>query len=367
MSDNSQVFQDKNIFETAIKLSLLALIGYFTFLILKPFIGIVVWAIIIAVTINPLITLGENRLKMSRTKVSVYFTIMVIVLILLPAIGMAVSLSDILQTLFEQLKAGTIALPEPNKKVAAWPFIGPKIFAAWTEASHNLQGFLLSHKEEAVSIAKTSLSAIGSGIVAVIAFMIAMAIAAVFTSTAHDSNIFVNTLARRLAGKKGVEWAYLSTMTIRSVVHGVIGIALIQATVGYIGFVLFHIPLPILWAFLILLIAIAQLPAIIVLILPLIYVFSTADTTTAIGFTIFSIVLGLSDNVLKPLLLGRGVDAPMLVVLIGAIGGLLIWGLLGLFIGAVLLAVAYKLFMAWLMSEANDMEISSEDICKLEA
>ena len=360
MSENSQLFQDKNIFETAIKLSLLALIGYFTFLILKPFIGIVVWAVIIAVTINPLITLGEKRLKISRTKVSVYFTLAVIILILLPAIGLAVSLGDTFQTLFGQLKAGTLALPKPSEKVLTWPFIGTKIFAVWNEASINLNDFIISHKDEVVSIAKTVLSAIGSGIVAVMAFMGSMAIAAVFTSTSEESNAFVKTLAGRLAGDKGVEWAYLSTMTIRSVVQGVIGIALIQSIAGYIGFVWFDIPLPILWAFLILLIAIAQLPAIIVLILPLIYVFSTANTTTAIAFTIFSIVLGLSDNVLKPLLLGRGVDAPMLVVLIGAIGGLLVWGLLGLFIGAVLLAVAYKLFMAWLMGDAKEI-VTLED------
>ena len=366
MLENSQTYHDRNIFETAIKLSLLAFIGYFAFLILQPFIGIVIWSIIIAVAINPLITLGEIRLKMSRTKVSVYFTLAVILLILLPSISLAVSLGDTFQTLFGQLKAGTLVFPEPNEKVASWPFIGPKIFTAWSEASHNLQGFLLSHKEEVVTIAKTVLSAIGSGIIAVISFMVAVAIAAVFTSTARESNAFVKTLARRLAGEKGVEWAYLSTMTIRSVVLGVIGIALIQATVGYIGFVLFHIPLPVLWAFFILLIAIAQLPAMIVLIFPLIYVFSTTDTTTAMGFTVFSIILGLSDNVLKPLLLGRGVDAPMLVVLIGAIGGMLIWGLLGLFIGAVLLAVAYKLFIAWLMSESEDMEVGDEVMSKSE-
>jgi predicted PurR-regulated permease PerM len=154
-------------------------------------------------------------------------------------------------------------------------------------------------------------------------------------------------------------------MTIRSVVQGVIGVALIQSVVGYIGLVLFDIPLPIVWTLLIMLVAIAQLPVLTILILPIIYMFSTADTATAIGFTVFSIVLGLSDNVLKPLLLGRGVDAPMLVILLGAIGGLLTWDILGLFIGSVLLAVAYKLFMAWLVNEAKEMGISSEEIAKL--
>lgn len=98
--------------------------------------------------------------------------------------------------------------------------------------------------------------------------------------------------------------------------------------------------------------------------IPVIYMFSTASTPEAIGFLIFSIILGLSDNVLKPLLLGRGVDAPMLVVLLGAIGGMIIWGILGLFIGSVLLAVAYKLFIEWINSEAQELGISAEEIAR---
>ncbi len=182
-----------------------------------------------------------------------------------------------------------------------------------------------------------------------------MAIAAFLTSMSEATTAFTNTLARKIAGDRGIEWARLCVMTVRSVVQGVIGIALIQATVAYIGFVLFGIPLAVVFAFLILLIAIAQLPALLVLIFPMIYMFSTASTRKAVGFSVFAIILGLSDNVLKPLL-GRGVDAPMLVILLGAIGGMLVWGILGLFIGSVLLAVAYKLFLAWFHFEAKSVE-----------
>lgn len=365
MLERSKDIHDKHILETLAKIVIVALILYGSFLIIKPFLGIVLWAIIIAVTINPIITFWETKLKISRTRVSVYFTLIVVVLLLLPTIGLAISLADTIQSLLADFKAGILHIPLPNKKVAEWPFIGEYLFSLWTEASGNLNKFAIAHKDDVVSYIKPILSTIGGGIISVIAFIASMAIAAVFTSMSESSTALIHTIARRLAGNQGIEWVKLSTMTIRSVVQGVIGVALIQSVVGYIGLVLFDIPLPIVWTLLIMLVAIAQLPVLTILILPIIYMFSTADTATAIGFTVFSIVLGLSDNVLKPLLLGRGVDAPMLVILLGAIGGLLTWDILGLFIGSVLLAVAYKLFMAWLVNEAKEMGISSEEIAKL--
>lgn len=366
MFKNTQKLQDNHILETLAKILIVGLILYGSFLIIQPFLGIILWAIIIAVTINPIITLGENTLKISRTKVSIYFTLSIFVLLLLPTIGLGISLASTIQSLLTEFKAGVLHIPLPNAKVASWPFIGERLFSLWSEASSNLNKFAIAHKDDVSLYIKPILSSIGGGIMSVVAFMASMAIAAVFTSMSESSTALMHTIARRLAGKQGIEWVKLSTMTIRSVVQGVIGIALIQSIVGYIGCVLFGIPFPIVWAILIMLIAIAQLPTLIVLIFPIIYMFSTATTMMAIGFTIFSILLGFSDNVLKPLLLGRGVDAPMLVILLGAIGGLMTWGILGLFIGSVLLAVAYKLFMAWLTHEAEEMGMSTEEIAKLE-
>jgi predicted PurR-regulated permease PerM len=366
MTENKLELHDNKVIELVAKVVLVALITYGSYLILKPFIGIVVWAIIIAITVNPIITIMENRIGWSRTKSSVIFTIAIIALILIPSIGLGAALSDTVQSFITQFKAGTLHLPAPSEKVASWPFVGAKIYPLWHEASLNLNTFILAHKEDLLPYVKSISSIIGSGIIAILSFIASMAIAAVFTSTSEAGAVFSNTLAQRLAGERGVEWVRLSVMTVRSVVQGVIGIALIQATVAYIGFVLFGIPLAVVLAFIIMLIAIAQLPALLVLIFPMIYMFSTASTGEAIGFSIFAIILGLSDNVLKPLLLGRGVDAPMLVILLGAIGGMIMWGILGLFIGSVLLAVTYKLFTAWLIHEAQEMKIPTEELSKLE-
>lgn len=364
MKNELSTISESKIFELIAKIGLLALMVYGAYLILKPFMGIVIWAIIIAMTINPIISMMEERLKWSRTKASVIFAIAIIALILLPSIGLAIAFSDTITSLIAQFKAGTLHIPPPNPKVATWPIIGAKIYPLWSEASANATAFIIQYKEELLPYAKSIASALGGGLVTILSFIASMAIAAVFTSMSEANITFAHTLARKIAGDQGSEWIHLSVMTVRSVVQGVIGIALIQATVSYIGFVLFGIPLAIVLAFIILLIAIAQLPALIILIFPMIYMFSTASTGTAIGFAIFAIILGLSDNVLKPLLLGRGVDAPMLVILLGAIGGMIVWGILGLFIGSVLLAVAYKLFMAWLQNEAEEMGITPEMITK---
>lgn len=362
MSGFIESYREDRIIETVAKIVLVGMLIYSSYLILKPFIGIVVWAIIIAVTMNPLITTGEKYFGWSRTKVSTYFTIIIIALILIPAIGLALSFSDTLQTLIAGYKAGTLTIPPPNPKVETWPIIGKYIYPIWNDASVNLSVFLISHKTEIMPIAKTVLSTIGNGVVTVLMFIASMAIAAVFTSTSHACAAFTQTVASRLAGDRGIEWMNLSTMTIRSVVQGVIGIALIQATAAYVLFVIFGIPMAIVFAFLIMLVAIAQIPTMIILIFPIIYMFSTGSTTEAVAFLIFANLVGLSDNILKPLLLGRGVDAPMLVILLGAIGGMIIWGILGLFIGSVLLTVAYKLFLAWVYAEAKEKGIATEEI-----
>jgi predicted PurR-regulated permease PerM len=364
MLQEKQLYDENHIFEMVAKLVLLALIIYGSYLILKPFLGIVVWAIIIAITINPLITMMTNSLGWSRTKASVVFSIGVIALILIPSIGLSIVFSDTISNFITQFKAGTLHIPAPNPKVATWPMIGNKIYPVWLEASTNLNAFIIHHKAELFPYIKSVASALGGGLVTILMFIASMVIAAVFTSTSEANTAFSTTLARKIAGEQGPQWLHLSVMTVRSVVQGVIGIALIQATLAYVGCILFGIPLAVVIAFLILLVAIAQLPALLVLIFPMIYMFSTASTGAAIGFAVFAIILGLSDNVLKPLLLGRGVDAPILVILLGAIG-MLVWGILGLFIGSVLLAVAYKLFLAWLQNEAREMGASEEDLAKL--
>jgi predicted PurR-regulated permease PerM len=140
---------------------------------------------------------------------------------------------------------------------------------------------------------------------------------------------------------------------VRSVAQGVVGIAVIQALLAGMGLLAIGMPAAGLWALLVLILAVVQLPPLLVLGPIIVYVFSYADTLPAIIFTVWSLLVSASDGILKPMLLGRGVAVPMLVILIGAIGGMLLSGIIGLFVGAVILALGYKLFIAWLHEDVD--------------
>lgn len=190
-------------------------------------------------------------------------------------------------------------------------------------------------------------TAAGAG-VGILQFVISIIIAGVILANAVSFGAFLKTLARRLMGSRGDEFAMLASKTVRSVAQGVLGVALIQSLAAGVGLLAAGVPGAGLWALLVLLLAIVQLPPILILAPIILYVFSVSSTTVAVIFMIWSILVSMSDAFLKPLLLGRGVEVPMLIILVGAIGGMIYSGIIGLFVGAVVLALGYELFRAWL-------------------
>jgi predicted PurR-regulated permease PerM len=175
-------------------------------------------------------------------------------------------------------------------------------------------------------------------------------IAAVFLARVHFSHELVMAIAMRLAGERGIEYAELAGDTIRSVARGILGVALIQSLLAGLGFLAVGLPAAGFLALLCLLLAVVQVGPAPIVVPVIIYVFATADTLTAILFLIWSAIVLISDNILRPILLGRGVRVPMIIIFIGAIGGLLTSGIVGLFVGAVVLALGYTLFLAWLQN-----------------
>jgi predicted PurR-regulated permease PerM len=155
------------------------------------------------------------------------------------------------------------------------------------------------------------------------------------------------SLASRLFGEKGPEFQQLIGATIRSVTFGILGVALIQSAFAALGFLVVGMPGVGLWTVIFVFAAIVQ-AGVLVLIPAVIYVFATASVTKAVIFLVWCIIVALMDNILKPLLLGRGVAVPVVVVFLGAMGGFVAMGVIGLFVGAIVLSVGYKLFLAWL-------------------
>jgi len=333
--------------EIAIRLGVIFLILAWCLQIVTPFIGVIAWGAIIAVSIySPFLKLVEKlggRKKLAVTLIAV----LGIAVILIPVIGLSTSMIESAKTIGNQINTGQVKIAPPSESVREWPLIGEKTYAFWQEASVNLAATLEKYPDQLTAIGKRLLGAakgVGAG---VLQFIVSMLIAAVFLSSAESAGKAVRRLATRLAGDRGESLLTLSTATIRSVAVGVIGIAFIQAMLGGLGMMFVGVPAAGLLAIVILILAIAQLPPILVLLPVIFYVFSVESTTVAVIFMIWSILVSMSDAVLKPIFLGRGVDAPMLVILLGAIGGMITSGIVGLFIGAVILALGYKLFQVW--------------------
>ena len=361
MTDHSKEHQEKiNLsMEIAIRISIVALVVYLSYLIAKPFMGIVVWGIIIAVAISPLVNMLEKRFG-HRKKIIIGITIAVITALILPTYALSGKTFETSQNIMHSLKDGNITIPPPTEKVKEWPVIGEKAYTFWNNASHNLKETLAPFSKEITSGIKSLFSSISGVIGTVFMFIASMIIAAVFLIASEGSVKFYKDVSCRLMGDRGKEWATLSTLTIRSVVNGVIGVAVIQSFLALIGMALMGVPLAMVWAVGIMFLTIIQVPALLIIGPVIAYVFSQGSGTAEVIFAIYMVLVGASDGVLKPMLMGRGVDVPMLVILVGAIGGMMLMGMIGLFVGAVIFALAYTLFGFW-MNNLNDGEKHTVD------
>jgi len=338
----------KTAIEIAVKLGVLAIVLVISFLIVKPFIAIVLWSIILAVALSPLIQKLASRLRVKKTKVLTALSIVSVLTLSVPTYMLSDKAIDSIATLSEVVKDGSFEIPPPQEKVKEWPIIGKKSYALWNSASKNLVQTLQPFNNDIKNIAKKLIGAIG-GVLKLILFSIVAIVIASFLIKDEERYVRIyKNISKRLIGEKGDEWATLSALTIRSVATGIIGVAFIQAMAVLPALLIMDVPFSILIAIAVMFLTIVQLPPTIVLIPVIAYVFSYADGTGATVFAVYTLVVGASDGVLKPLMMGRGVDIPMLVILIGAIGGMILMGMIGLFVGAVIFALAYKLFKLWI-------------------
>jgi predicted PurR-regulated permease PerM len=332
-----------------IKIGALLILIMWCFDILSPFIGIVSWAVIIAVALYPLHVSLSGRLG-GREKISaIVLALICIVIILVPTWIVAESTVSGLKQISENIKDGTASIPAPAESVAQWPVIGGKVHELWSAAAVNLSATLNNFGPQLRSLGQKSMGLAAAGAFTVLQFIASFIIAGVLLTTAASSHRFTNAFFGRLLGAEhGATITELSIQTIRSVAKGILGIAFVQAVLAAIGLVVMDVPAAGLWAGAVLVVAIAQLPPILVLGPIAAWVFSVADPVPAVIFLVYAILVSFSDALLKPLLLGRGVRVPMLVILLGAIGGAISAGLIGLFVGAVVLALGYQIMTAWL-------------------
>ena len=339
--------------EVLIRAGLLLVLALLCWQVFSPFVALMVWAVILAISLYPLHQALARKMGGRQGWAATVIALLGIALIVAPAALLLGSLGDSVHGLVNGVQQNTLEVPPPRKSVAEWPVIGKRVYAFWDRAHTDLPGLIKSMQPkigELATVAVAMVASIGGGILKFVAAFIVAAIVMAFGESGARASTAI--FVRVFGTDRGEKFTALSVATIRAVAQGVIGIAFIQALAVGLCLLAAGVPLAGLLAGVVLVLGIAQVPALIVTLPAIAYLWMSGGygTGEAALYSVLLFVAGMADNVLKPLMLGRGVDAPMPVILLGALGGMATAGILGLFVGATLLALGYQLFAEWVTS-----------------
>ncbi len=330
-----------------VRLGIIGLFAYWTVVLIAPFALIVIWSAILTVALFPMFE-ALSRLIGNRPVIAAVIVVVgCLVLIIAPLALVAVNFADAAQALIEKLMTENIALPAAPAAIKEWPVIGERIDDAWNKIAGDLASTIIKFQapiREVTGVVVTKLASIGGG---VLSFVVSTILSGLFLTRATHLAAAIQVLASRIAGEKGVGFARLAGATVRNVSRGVIGVAFLQTLLCGLCFALFDIPARGALTFAVFMLCVMQLGPALVLLPMIIWAWFSWPSATALLFTCLAIPITVVDNVLKPVLMARGLSTPMPVILIGVIGGTLSHGLLGLFLGPVVLSVFYELLRAW--------------------
>ena len=334
--------------EVLVRVGVLLVLVVWCFWITRPFIVAVLWGAILAVAVHP----GYRRLCHwlggREGLAAAILSLLALLLLIGPLSMMTTALVGNIADLAERLSGGQIVIPPPPTTLAEWPFLGPRVERLWQLASVNLLSAMQEVQPQLRALGGWLLSLVAGIGLGLLNFVAAVVIAGLLLAYSTGGGRLAQAFATRLVGERGPELAGLAEQTVRNVARGVLGTALIQSALAGTGFVVAGVPWAALLTLVCFLLGVVQIGPAIVLIGAVVYVFSSAGTLIGSLFLAWCVLVGLVDNVLKPLLIGRGSNVPMAVILAGVLGGLLAHGLIGLFVGPIVLALGYELFRAWL-------------------
>ncbi len=331
----------------ALRIGLAAFLLIACFVIVSPFMVILAWSAILAVALSGLFEKLVGIVG-GRGRAAGLLSVGAIAMVVVPSYFVGGSLVGNIRDLRASLDAGELQVPPPPEFIQGLPVVGERAYEAWQLATDDVQQAVAQFEPQlrsAVSWAIGFLTGIGG---AVMQTLVALVIASVFLTYREGATRTIRAVVARISGETEEDYVGIAAATINSVAQGVLGVAAIQAVlcagllfaVGFPGAGILSV--------IMLIIAILQVPGIIIMALPIVWGFSTMGTVGAIAFLVPCIFVGFVDAGLKAVLLGRGVPIPTSIILIGAIGGMVSLGMMGLFLGAVVLGIGYRLFILWL-------------------
>jgi predicted PurR-regulated permease PerM len=349
--------------EVLIRAGLILAMAMLCYRIFSPFLTLMIWALILAVTLYPLHQFLAHKIGGRQGLAATLLVVVGLVLIVAPTAMLMSSLGDSVRQFVYDVRNNSLQIPAPRPGIEGWPIIGEQIHDVWAKAHADLPALVKSMQPKIGELAKTALNSVASIGGGLLQFLAALIIAGILMAFGQSGGRGSRAISARIAGTaRGSELVKLSTATIRAVAQGVIGVAFIQAIIVGLALLVAGIPWAGALAMIVLVLGIAQIPALIVTLPAIVYIWSSGDysNATAITYTVMLLLSGMADNVLKPLMLGRGVDAPMPVILLGALGGMATSGILGMFVGATLLALGYQIFMGWVAANPDTGQAQAE-------
>lgn len=339
--------------ELAVRLGVLGLLLYWSFVLVRPFISIAIWSVVLTVALYPVYEWMVARLGGRRRLAAVLLTILSLLIVIGPITWLVLGLIDSIRTLSDRFDLSALVLPSPPDVVRSWPLVGDAIYQFWELASTNLREALAKIVPQLKPLGSALLLIAADAGTGAIKFFVAIVVAGFLFAPAPSLVDAARRFSSRVASARGEEFVQLAGATIRTVSRGVIGISVLQALLAGLGLLVAGIPGASIITSAVLVLGIIQIGPSIVLIPLIIWSWMAMETTSALLFTAYMIPVSLLDNILRPLVMGRGLNTPMLIILLGVIGGTISYGIIGLFLGPIVLAVFWELMVAWLRESKN--------------
>ena len=352
--ENDVMVETKTI-DMSVRVLLIIVLFAWCGMIIFPFIMPLLWGVILAIALYPLYKRLLNLMKGKKRLASVITSGIMLLVLIIPAVWLIASVVESSSQFITSLRANTLVIPPPRASVADWPVIGKPVYNAWLMLTTNIGAVIEQYSDQLIKAGEKFLGAFKSVATSFLMLIISIIISGILLASSEKSEKSISGFALRIGGKRGEEFIELIVVTIRNVAKGILGVAFIQALLLGAVFIIAKIPFAGLWALFVLLFSIMQLPAAFVTIPVIIYLYAVREPLPATLWSLLIIIAALSDNILKPWLMGMGAPVPMLVIFLGAIGGMIMSGFIGLFTGAIILSLGYKLVMIWL-SEGKPTE-----------
>jgi predicted PurR-regulated permease PerM len=344
----------------AVRVSLLGLLAYWSLKVIGPFLTIALWSAMLAVALYPLFEWLARRVGSARIAAAI-MTLLSLTIVIGPVTWLGFGLIGAVQLIVSGSDADVFSVPLPPDSIKEWPVIGQYAHELWTRAATDTRVIILEVVPTLKPVGTQILQLGGTVVFGLLEFLAAIIIAGFLYAPGPFLVECLSSSLRRIFGPRSDEMLKLTGATIRNVSRGVLGIAFIQSFCAGVGFVAAGTPAAGFLTFIALLLAIIQIGPTILFIPIVAWAWTAMPTPSALMFTAYMVLVSLMDNVLRPILMARGLPTPMPVILVGVIGGMIAYGISGLFLGPIVLSVAWALVLAW-MREPVEQTIQAAQV-----